>query len=657
MKLFSYLLPLAALATGVPFLNAQPAGVPPPYGFSVIAAAPNADTFGSSYGLHPRMVLDANGDPMVSYFVLDLSSPKDANTSIYFTQWSRSAGKFTNPLKVAVIGDYATGPGADVFQSLARDASNNTLGIAYILFNSDGSSTVLLALSRDNGLTWTTQKVVTMAGSSPHDPSLSLVNGKVYLAYVTDFEGVRYVTGNESDAPSLWSSQLAPVVGSYNHPEHYVSLAVDAAGNPGVAYILGTDASYNRDIVFWRPGSPAATVVGDTNNQPGSFPDVQLAFFGTQPRVVYAGQRDDSDGYGKQIWASASTDSGQTWTPWVGLPSDGQNSLDSPLWLTLGSRGQSALILGSNGGTNVGTVCGNPKISRSSDFVNWTTCGPAPQYQPNFYSAEGVGRFDANDRLMVAFPVQAGGDLTYGLALWREAPAGGLAPRVSPGGVVNAASFVASMAPGSLASIFGSNFGTAGESASAVPLPLTLAGVSVTVNGRLAPLVYANPTQINFQIPYETPVGNASVVVSTVGGGNSVAAIAPIAAAAPGIFVYDANRAIVQNNDYSLNGISSGAKAGSAIVAYLTGSGAVTNPVPSGFAAPPSPLSYVMASPITATIGDQPAQVVFAGLTPGFVGLLQMNIVVPPTLLPGDYPLVVTLGGVKSNGPLVTVVR
>jgi uncharacterized protein (TIGR03437 family) len=57
----------------------------------------------------------------------------------------------------------------------------------------------------------------------------------------------------------------------------------------------------------------------------------------------------------------------------------------------------------------------------------------------------------------------------------------------------------------------------------------------------------------------------------------------------------------------------------------------------------------------SATIGSQTAQVTFAGLAPGFVGLLQMNIVVPSGLSQGNYPLTVTLAGQTSNSATISV--
>ena len=227
-------------------------------------------------------------------------------------------------------------------------------------------------------------------------------------------------------------------------------------------------------------------------------------------------------------------------------------------------------------------------------------------------------------------------------------------PAIAAKGVVNAASFTPQISPGSLASIFGSNFTGAGlEASAALPLPDSLGGVSVKVNGKPAPLLYVNSTQVNFQIPWATAPGSASISLSVNGTGSNTVNAA-VLATAPGIFSYGAGRAIVQNQDLTLNSPSHPAKAGSTITAYLTGSGAVNPPVADGAPAPASPLSKVTASS-SATIGSAAAQVSFAGLAPGFVGLLQMNIVVPASLSVGDYPLLVTLGGQTSQGATISV--
>jgi uncharacterized protein (TIGR03437 family) len=231
-------------------------------------------------------------------------------------------------------------------------------------------------------------------------------------------------------------------------------------------------------------------------------------------------------------------------------------------------------------------------------------------------------------------------------------------PQISQGGVGNAASFATVLAPGELFSIFGTNLASTTASAAGVPLPMTLAGASVTVNGKAAPLVFVSPTQINAQLPYEVtqfdPAFPFPAVVVTSGGVASLAAnSATILGSAPGIFQYGTNRAIAQNQDNSLNASDKPAKVGSTIIVYVTGGGALDHTVATGAGAPSNPLARVV-QPITATIGGQPATVSFAGLTPGFVGLVQVNLVVP-ALASGSYPVVLKANAFTSNAPLITV--
>jgi uncharacterized protein (TIGR03437 family) len=219
--------------------------------------------------------------------------------------------------------------------------------------------------------------------------------------------------------------------------------------------------------------------------------------------------------------------------------------------------------------------------------------------------------------------------------------------------VTNAASFEAgSLSPGSIGAIFGTGLATTAAEAGSIPIPFSLAGATVTVNGVKAPLFYASPVQINFQIPFETQTGTASIAVS-VGSASSAAFSALVELASPGIFQFGTNRAVAQNPDYSLNDSATPVAGGSYITAYLTGLGPLNNSVADGAAALLLPLSSAT-STFSATVGGQPANVFFLGLAPGFVGLAQANITIP-SLPAGNYPLVITVDGIPSNGPLISV--
>ncbi len=231
-------------------------------------------------------------------------------------------------------------------------------------------------------------------------------------------------------------------------------------------------------------------------------------------------------------------------------------------------------------------------------------------------------------------------------------------PTISSGGVVNAANYGA-LSPGALASLFGNNLASGSSSATA-PLPTNLGGVTVSVNGKAAPLIYVGPGQINFQVPWETAVGNATVTV-TVNGVNSNTVTVPVLAAAPGLFFTSGNpldrqsQAAIQNSDYTLNSPKNPAVAGSTIIAYLTGTGPVSPSVSTGVPSPLNPLSYLSSS-YSAMLWPGAATVAFAGLAPGYAGLTQMNIVIPAGLATGTYPLSITINGQAANTGNVSVV-
>ena len=245
---------------------------------------------------------------------------------------------------------------------------------------------------------------------------------------------------------------------------------------------------------------------------------------------------------------------------------------------------------------------------------------------------------------------------------------------------VNGASFrPAETAPGELLSAFGAGFPTgvtSDQGVTSFPLPTTLNGISVRVNGLLAPLLYVGvgsrfgnngAFQINYQLPFETAPGIAFVEVLY----NGVAVtneFLTVLANAPGLFTFTgdgAGQAAVLNQDYQPNGTARPEARGRVIQIYATGTGAALldnatrqAALPATGAPPPGDGSklYVTNFTPTVTIGGVAASVEFSGLAPGFVGLWQINARLPANAPTGNaVPLIISVNGRSSNQTTVVV--
>ncbi|MBI2686287.1 MAG: CotH kinase family protein [Acidobacteria bacterium] len=191
------------------------------------------------------------------------------------------------------------------------------------------------------------------------------------------------------------------------------------------------------------------------------------------------------------------------------------------------------------------------------------------------------------------------------------------------------------LAPGSLASVWGSGLATSQHVAEG-SLPRVIDDVFVSINGTRVPLLMISPEQINFQVPWETQPGMSSLTVS-VNGQLSDAADVLIASAAPAIFN-------VSHTGGSLVDASSPAAPGEALTIWATGLGPVQNPIPSGEPAP-SVKSTTIDTPLISLKGT-PCTVAYSGLAPGWIGLYQLDFVLAGDAPAGSVaPLELTMSG------------
>ena len=248
----------------------------------------------------------------------------------------------------------------------------------------------------------------------------------------------------------------------------------------------------------------------------------------------------------------------------------------------------------------------------------------------------------------------------------QDLPLVGLKPTVS--GVVNGASFSNQpITAGLMGSIFGTNLAFFTLTANSVPLPSTLGGSSIQINGVAAPLFFVSPGQINFQVPWELLGQTQASLTVTSNGLMSDPQTVILAPFDPGIFA--TNAAGTGQGDILITatgevaapsgsipgGAARPANRGEFILISCTGLGAVTNPPATGAPASASPLSMTTATP-SVTIGGVPGTVSFSGLSPGFIGLYQVNVQVPGNAATGDaVELVLTIGGVTSNTVTIAV--
>lgn len=224
-------------------------------------------------------------------------------------------------------------------------------------------------------------------------------------------------------------------------------------------------------------------------------------------------------------------------------------------------------------------------------------------------------------------------------------------PQISS--VVSAADGVSPAAPGGLISLYGSQLSPTNIATSQMPVPTALANSCVTINGQPMPLVFVSPNQINAQMPIEA-VGDVTVQVHTPGGesDNYNMVVVPNAPAVflSGVAGPETNLPTVidASNDLLVTD-SNPVHRGDTMIIYLTGCGQTSPVVADGQPAPSSPLAITITPP-SVTLGGSTLSVSYAGLTPGEVGLCQINASVPGSAPTGlSIPLTISQGGFSQS--------
>jgi|CZKX01.1.fsa_nt_gi uncharacterized protein (TIGR03437 family) len=233
----------------------------------------------------------------------------------------------------------------------------------------------------------------------------------------------------------------------------------------------------------------------------------------------------------------------------------------------------------------------------------------------------------------------SGAHLSLSVALQAPTFSGGTSVYLSPVGVVNSASFApftAGVAPGELITLYGSNLASGPpQAASAQPLPTTLGGVQVMINGTAAPLDYVSATQINALVPYTTQGPVVAIQINN-NGVNSNTVTELINLTDPGVFLEPSGGILygaVLHPDYTLVTPSSPAQIGEIVSIYATGLGTVSPGATYPFT--------VTNNPITVSVGGVSAIVSYCGTAPGWEGLYQINVEVPAGVPPGPAALAI----------------
>jgi uncharacterized protein (TIGR03437 family) len=262
----------------------------------------------------------------------------------------------------------------------------------------------------------------------------------------------------------------------------------------------------------------------------------------------------------------------------------------------------------------------------------------------------------ANGKVYV--PTLANAVTVYGLL------GGGVVAQPAITSVTNAASYSQdAVSPGELVAIFGSNLGFGSPAGMQLDpsgrVATSLAGTRVLFDGVPSPVAYANANQVNAVVPFSLSSGSTGVQVEFQGRLSDAMAIS-VAPSLPGIFAAGssgAGQGLIFNQDGTANSDDNPAAPDSVIVLYATGVGQFSPPGQDGAVVTANNLPLPVL-PVSATVGGQTAQVLYAGGGAGMLqGIVQVNLRIPDGVPTGPAEVVLQIGDRTSQPGLMVALQ
>jgi len=538
----------------------------------------------------------------------------------------------------AVVGTYSAGPSPLGFDGIVFDG-------AYLWVDNYGAIGTVTKLLASTGAIVNSYQAGPTMGSAPGGVAFDGVNiwvtnvaagtvtellastGAIVSTYTVGFlpEGVTF------DGANIWVTnsgdstvtKISPGTPPAMPTVASISPSSAAAGAAALVLTVNGSGFVNGDSVVWSATNqtPLVTTWVDPSLLTAQVPASRLAAGGTSQITVTSPSGAPSNASTFAIAPASAAG------PAITLLSPSSDTAGNPtVTITISGRGFAA-----------GAIALWNDLTLATNYVDPTTL--TAQIPTGDLVNQGTGQIsvanpNGTESNVMAFTVSAPSDAVV----------------INSGGVVNGASLVPPISPGSIFSIFGSNMSSGTSDTFSAPLPTSANGTVVTVDGIPAPLLYVSPTLINAQVPVDRGSGSALVAVSY--NGTSASATATIAAASPGLY-YNAsngvNLAVGQHSDGTLVTSANPAHSGEIVAFYGTGIGPI-NPSPaSGVAAGYYPNLSVSGSNYAVTVNGANAPVNYLGLTPGLVGVMQLNIQIPDSPTTGNVPLALFIDGSQSQ--------